>query len=1074
METPSPLSVPANVVQAPLEPTLSQGRQLLVDRAAEADTPTIGEFVTGVADNDFIMQNLARIEEEQGFARDPSYLPPVTSDEKSWDGVAPQDRERLFNDVRSAEHFAWQKDQYRREMEAEAELAKAGLWSIPGRIAVNMLDPVGLAASIGTGGLGILSKSTRMANAVRAGLVGGGTNLALESVVAAGSPSLGTEDALIGGLVGFALAAPLGAAIRTEDSIRFQRAVSGLTREARAEEIVAEAAKQGDKLDKKVVYDKLTEMEAPSFGADSAGAARAFTYDPVKDTWVEAPPTGEVGQMAYGKLPTYAGVLRGSPNETVRNTLGSLVDDPIGTIDGSVSSVGATQEKARLEHIHREGFNNVAHQLFSKYLERTGQSWASVIANPKIRAEFMEQAGRWGHYGDRYGEPNIAPEAKQLAAAVMDKHFTPLGRELQDVGVLDSEVTDYLPHRTNYELLDQYVEGVDPGGPRYGLEQIEALWRGGMENSELARAVKKAAGDDVAQYEKVMNRIAKNFVRRSREVGRGIDVDMVFGINMRTPQYVRELIMEYGGDANLAEFVESAIERHVKLMDGDDAGKPSVAKHRMQLDLGFGMNLKDTNSPDLRSNFVRLGDLYENNIETMFNGYVGGATGRIAAARISGFKTDGDFVAAINKVKAAISSEKERDQVVARAEEVWKHLTGRPIETDPDGFLHRAGRFMRNYNMSRVGWTFGLAQIADMGNVVSIGGVRVLFRAIPELRVLLKRGADGRFENTLAKQLNEVAGIASAFRSGSLFGAPYGEVFGKQSQAEFLMRGAARLTAKGSGMAHLNEGMQMLAAKFTLDGLVAGRFPAKRLAQMGLSAEDAASLAKHLEAVNGGKKITDMGLDALDPSMRFKLIHAIRKNATRAVQENDFGATFPFMHKSLGKILSQFRSFMLVAMSKQSLHLIHQRDAEAAATFMWGLLFGTMSYLAYVGVTKPADEWDEYTEPTKLATAAFTRTGWASALPTMIDTPLTFAGFDPLFNFRSSGLPSNAAAGIPTVEAFDRAARTLGGFKDVAVGDRELTEKDIDNARRLLPAASFWGLGHAINAMAEDMGLPEE
>lgn len=1070
MQTPPTLSVPARELQTPLEPSPSLASLELAQRQAEENKPSAVEFATGVIDNDWISSNLARIEEEQGYARDMGWTPPSVTDEKAWEGVDPNDRQNLFNDSRSSEHFAWMKDQYKQEREVEAQLASVGLWSIPGRIALNMLDPVGLAASIGSGGLGILSKSSRMANAVRAGLIGGAVNAGLEGVVAAGSPSLDEHDVLIGGIAGFALSAPMGAVLTRTESTQLQRAASVLAREARAEEIVAAAAARGETVTKDQVFNTLTKLEAPVDGGDSVGAARAFTYDPVRDTFVE---DQSVGQMAFDKLRTYAGVLRGSKNETVRNTVGSLVDDPIGTVDGSVSTVGATQERARLEHTQRELFNRNADKHFDEYLRRTGQSWASVIANPRIRADFMEAAGRWAKYGDKYGDPTGVPvEAQRLAADALDKNFHVLGKALQDEGVLDAQVANYVPRRANYELMDQYIEGLDAGKPRYGLEQIVSLYRGGMEGTELARTLKKAAGDDLAQYDRVMNRIASNFVRRLREVGRGIDIDLVFGINTKSPQYVRELILDYGGERDLAEWVESAMERRVRLATDDDAGKPAVAKHRMELDEGFGMMLKDTNT--YTEQFVRIADLYDNNIENLFNGYVGGASGRIAAARISGFKTDGDFNMALDKVKAALPDEQERERVVARATEVWKYLTGRPLESGPDTFLHRAGRFMRNYNMSRVGWSFGLAQIADMGNVVAIGGLRVLRRGIPELRTLLKKGVDGQLENKLGRELREIGGIGTAFRSGSMWGAQYDEVFGVQNRAEFLMRGAARATAKGSGMAYINEGMQFLAAKYTLDGFASGQFPAKRLAQMGLSPEDAAAIKAHLVKHNGGTDVKDMGLDGLDPAIRFKMLHAVRKNATRAVQENDWGATFPFMHSSLGKILVQFRTFSLVALSKQSLYLAHQRDGEAIASLLWGTLFGSLSYAAYVMATKPSDTWADHFDEKKLATAALSRSGWASIFPSVIDTPITFAGFDPLFNYRNSGLPSNALSGVPTIEAIDRASKVVRGVKDVGLGERSATEKDINNAVRLAPLGTIWGMGHALNSIAEEMGLSEE
>jgi hypothetical protein len=749
VSNPSPLSVDATAMLPQVAPAPSQGQLLTQERQAERETISAGDFASAVVENDWMASNIRRIEAEQGFADDPAWVVPATKDEKAWEGIPHQDRHKLF-DSRSAEHFAWMKDQYAREQATEKELAKAGLWAIPARLALNMGDPLALVASVSTGS-GILAKSSRLTNAVRAGLVAGGTNAAIEGVLAKGSQSLDGSDVVLGALAGFAIGAPIGAAIKPRDYDTIQRSLARLSDERRVDLIVEQARAEGVNLNREDVLARMAEQQndVGGFGGDSVGSARAFTYDPVRDTFVE---TDEpVAQMAFHQLPTYAGVLRGHKNETVRNGLGLLVDDPIGTIDGSVSHIGATSEKYRIEQVHREQFNTQANLAFEEWLESQNVTMTRAFVTtelPKLRDQFMREVGR-AAFGDP--DPNISAPAIRLAAQLKSNHFKKLGDELLDTGVIDEALEDYTPVRWQSHLIDQYIEGVDPAHRKFGLEGIEEVFYRGFDNTELAgeirvsaiareRARVEAAGgvfDDAALElahkvaEQTVRKFVSGFVRRTREVGRGIEMDAIFGINTKTPQYVRELILDNGGDLQLAEIIEDAVTRKVAKFKADDKGKPPVGKHRTDFTRLAGVWLTDQNSPTGEKVFVRVIDLMETNAEHLFNGYIGGASGRIAAARVAGLKTDGDFNLLLDKVRAALPDEKDRLNVIARAEETWKHLTGRPLEDHPGSFYSRAGRVVRNYNMGRVGWTFGLAQIADLGNVVSIGGIRAFHAAAP-------------------------------------------------------------------------------------------------------------------------------------------------------------------------------------------------------------------------------------------------------------------------------------------------------------------------------------------------------
>ena len=62
------------------------------------------------------------------------------------------------------------------------------------------------------------------------------------------------------------------------------------------------------------------------------------------------------------------------------------------------------------------------------------------------------------------------------------------------------------------------------------------------------------------------------------------------------------------------------------------------------------------------------------------------------------------------------------------------------------------------------------------------------------------------------------------------------------------------------------------------------------------------------------------------------------------IQEQLIGETATWMHTPLGEMLSQFRTFPLVAMEKQTAREWRMMDTETAQIFMYGAAVGSMMY----------------------------------------------------------------------------------------------------------------------------------
>jgi hypothetical protein len=102
-------------------------------------------------------------------------------------------------------------------LQKEQELAKMGVAGFTGRLVGGLADlPTLIAFVPGAGGEGLLTATSRIANAIRMGLVGAASNVAFDAATMGNRP-LGTYDDLyISGLMGLGLGAVGGAAVSLE------------------------------------------------------------------------------------------------------------------------------------------------------------------------------------------------------------------------------------------------------------------------------------------------------------------------------------------------------------------------------------------------------------------------------------------------------------------------------------------------------------------------------------------------------------------------------------------------------------------------------------------------------------------------------------------------------------------------------------------------------------------------------------------------------------------------------------------------------------------------------------------
>jgi hypothetical protein len=148
------------------------------------------------------------------------------------------------------------------------------------------------------------------------------------------------------------------------------------------------------------------------------------------------------------------------------------------------------------------------------------------------------------------------------------------------------------------------------------------------------------------------------------------------------------------------------------------------------------------------------------------------------------------------------------------------------------------------------------------------------------------------------------------------------------------------------------------------------------------------------------------------------------------------------------------------------------RDFETFSTFATTSILAALTYavqvkLRAIGRSDGAEYEEKYLTPEKLGAAAFSRASWSTLFPMAMDTAGNAVGLDPLFDMRSSQLPSNFVMGNPTMSLFDSLATGGKGFTRAG----GMTQNDLRKVWSLAPFQNFlpamWGFNSLISDLPE-------
>lgn len=174
----------------------------------------LSSFGSGVVEGFKLDNSVYNLWKQQGISSvDPNFSFTEDSAKQALEGI-PQKHWEYVLQAKSLQEANDRRGRMLENLQKEQELAKMGGPAMAGRMVGSLADiPTLLAFVPGVGGTGLLSATSRISNAVRAGLIGAGSNVAFDAATMGNRPTATVDDLYISAAMGLGLGALGGAAV---------------------------------------------------------------------------------------------------------------------------------------------------------------------------------------------------------------------------------------------------------------------------------------------------------------------------------------------------------------------------------------------------------------------------------------------------------------------------------------------------------------------------------------------------------------------------------------------------------------------------------------------------------------------------------------------------------------------------------------------------------------------------------------------------------------------------------------------------------------------------------------------
>lgn len=782
--------------------------------------------------------------------------------------------------------------------------------------------------------------------------------------------------------------------------------------------------------------------------------------------------------------------LTNSKNPLVALTGKNIVADPIGEANYGVSNIAASERQNWLE----KKFKTQWRREYDIYYKEWVQSLNKADRQGKTRENLQNEFGAAvANYKRRFNrDPNEHPaiiKATNLADRLFNEWAEHLKNPTLSLGYDSAPIRGfedlqasriYVSRLHDSEKMNNMLTEMG-GDQRFRQFLQKALMRAnkGMKPD--------AAMDIVTAYLKVL---------RNQRIGLGRDINTMLNITDidELKAYLR----------NTTSLEEMEVDEIVSKLSASNSveGSTSRAMKRIRFD--------ETYSEVINGKTFRFTDMLENNIDTIFNLYSRQMSGLVAMAQmrithpktgevlIDGIRSEAQWQTFLGKVRT-VGDEVGLDgrtiqSEVKKLDTLYKMIRGIPLEADTQGYADIL-RIARDYQFGRVMGQVGFAQIPEMAMTIGTLGWKAALKGIPALGAFARDARTGRLNNELVAELENLTYVGTDFIRSTVT-ARYDD--GGTTSMETMRN--QKLQKVGQGLAHINRAVNVASGmagvtsalqRWSVNSVVQKFASAidnpkalnpERMRAIGLSDSEVtqilAQIKKH-SLLNKGLLGTEMRLVRMerwdDQVLANKFREAITRLSRRTIQEQDLGMLATWMAHPVWRVILQFRNFVLGAHTNHFLRNLHHRDKEAFGVFMGSMLMGGLTYIGQTHLQSigrsDREEWlENRLSDENIAKAAFIRGGAFALVPTAVDTVRLAGGFDPLFDFRTSGQANDFIFGNPTSGLLGKdIPNAIEGF----LNGEETSQQDIRNLTRTLPFQNVLPVAISINALLNASDLPE-
>jgi len=977
--------------------------------------------------------------------------------EKRWQekGIRPEQWELLAR-AYSDEHLEWLEHLALQNQEDAYTLSEFGLI---GNLALGMTDVAGLAVDVASGGIGYATKAGRLGNMVRSGLTGAGASAVVMSSARQYNPEIELKDVVQASALSFALSGLMGAR-------------QGHLRTPVYPEAVKRAAGISDHVDttQPLPPGTLSAMGVDPWTAGHGGktpGAKPLRDDP---EWLDA--FIDRAESNWQIMPHFAraridlAARMGKANSTVVREVGRLLfRDGVGYTDKSVAVAESTGEFAKrhlatLETQWRRGLD----EAYGEYKKANGIRFYDWNA----RKQFNMEVGRVVR-----GETDVSPEALKAAQSVRESLNNAL-KLAQEAGLegFDAIISNpnYLPRYWSADGFRRIFGELK----LYEWQVVEGLLRPAL------RKAWEASGRTLEIDDELLDAVAKAWLKRAQANFEGDGMALlVRPLDADSVDEIGRLLNEAGVDPIRSQTLLAKLQRNA-----DENGKLDRARHRIDLDENFTSTLRNASGEDVT---IKVSDLLENDVEVALSRYLREITGWSALSVKAGIKTKAQLDTFVERVKKDAFHAEDKVKDIERMLDIGINATfGRSTEIDPSSTASRYGRFIRNWNFSRVMNQVGFTMFAELGPVIAHSGLRNVLRSLPEIPAMLKRGREGKLASKEAQIMEELFAPGTDLIRNPPFlrldedGSVALPTFESAPWLDKVTHGANHITNILSGMAPITAILQRVAGRATLLRMMEMARKAKlddaevqRLRTWGLDDAGQKQVFDYLKTI---RKIEDINPQALPLDTRERLSAFMYRATRHQVLEGDASDSIGLMHGVTGRIVLQFRTFMFNSYTRHFLNSVHHWNDWATyqmvilSTAFAGIGWASRAYLNTIGDEKARERLLTSENFVKNAVA---QSSWASVIPAVTDTVWsTFLGNDPFFEGnRSTGL-QNTLMGIPTLDLANKALNSGHMITSLLDADDKITEEQMKDFWRIWWFSNLTGLRNIAEA-GIDAGFPD-